>query len=131
MIALAGALALVAGCGTPSADLFVVTRDGESPGAELTLLVTDGGGARCNGAPARPIGSAGLIEARALARQLIPEATRGLALPSAAGSQLRYRVRLAAGTVTFSDNSPGRSKLLSRIAALTRDIAIRVCRLRR
>ena len=39
----------VAGCGGPGADLFVVTRSGQGPGAALTLRVSDDGFVRCNG----------------------------------------------------------------------------------
>ena len=45
--------ASLAGCGTPSADLFVVERTGDLPDAELDLLVGDGGAVECDGDRAR------------------------------------------------------------------------------
>ena len=40
---------LVAGCGTPSPDLFVVDRSGPDRNANVELLVNDGGSVTCNG----------------------------------------------------------------------------------
>ncbi len=43
LVAGALAAALLAGCGAPSPDLFVVERSGGIPGARLTMVVDDGG----------------------------------------------------------------------------------------
>ena len=56
--------AVLAGCGGPSADLFVVQRTGSVPGADLEMLVSDSG-VRCNGGPEREISSDQLLDARA------------------------------------------------------------------
>jgi len=124
-----GAVALLGGCGSPSADLFVVERSGAIPGARLTLLVSDGGTARCNGGPVRDIGSARLLDARALVTDLGPEADR--ALPPGPRAVLRYRVRMEAGTLAFADTSRGQPPAFQRLAAFTREIATRVCGLPR
>ena len=55
--------ALVAGCGGPSADLYVLQRSGTIPGAKLTMVVGDGGTVRCNGGREHEISSAQLIDA--------------------------------------------------------------------
>ena len=39
----------VAGCGTPSPDLFEVRRSGQDPNANVTVVVNDGGHVTCNG----------------------------------------------------------------------------------
>ena len=61
---------LLGGCGGPTADLFVVERDGSIPGARLTLLVSDDGTVRCNRGDRREITSEQLIDAREIAREL-------------------------------------------------------------
>jgi hypothetical protein len=121
--------ALVA-CGTPSHDLFVVTRSGDLPGARLELLVSDGGTATCNG-ERHDLTSEQLIEAREIERDLEEPGSRGLALPPRAGSQLTYSVRLETGTVRFSDNSQGQPAAFFRLAAFVRATAKGVCGLRR
>lgn len=133
-----GAVAVLAGCGTPSADLFVVTRSGTIPGAGLTMLVGDGGTVRCNGGPERAITSADLIAARKVARELNGKddqhpgpAVRDLALPAGPGSVLRYEVRLEKGSVAFSDTSANQTPAMYRAAKLVRDLARRVCGLPR
>ncbi len=128
------AAAVVSGCGSPSADLFVVTRTGAIPGAKLSLLVNDGGSVRCNGGPSKDITSDDLILARKIARELNGKdadhpgpATSDLVLPPRPGSILRYAVRLEKGTVTFSDNSKGQPPTSYAAAAFTRAMAQRVC----
>jgi hypothetical protein len=137
-VACAAAAALVlAGCGTPSADLFVVQRTGSIPGARLHLLVDDGGEVRCNGGKPREITSDQLIDARAIVRDLEGDkdedgpADRDLALPPGPGAILHYHVRVEHGTVTFSDTSRRQPAVFFRIAKLTRDIARGACGLPR
>lgn len=120
-----------AGCGTPSADLFVVTRSGAIPAARLTLLVSDDGSVTCNGGPRRPLTSGQLIAARRLARDLDVHAQRGLSLPRGPRSILTYRVRAAEGTVRFSDTSPRQPRVFFEVALFTRQVAQRVCGLPR
>lgn len=137
LLAALGAAGL-AGCGEPSADLFVVTRTGNVPGARLTLLVSDGGTVRCNGGAERQITSDDLIEARKIAREFNGEdadhpgpATQDLNLPPRPGSVLRYEVRSEKGTVTFSDNSSSQTPTMYAAAYFTRALAKRVCGLAR
>lgn len=129
---LAGAvLAALAGCGTPAADLFVVSRSGSIPGARLTLLVSDDGTARCNSGPRQELGDPLLLRARDLARRANEDAKRDLTLPPGPNSILAYRVRLQDGTVRFHDNSPRAPAELLELAAFTREVATRVCGLPR
>ncbi len=134
--ALAAAL-LTTGCGAPSADLFIVTRSGSIPGARLTLLVGDGGTARCNGGPEKALTSKQLIDAREIAFELNGDdrdpgpATRAVRLPPGSITILRYVVRTEKGTVAFSDTSPGQPPAFYKTAKFTRDIARGVCGLAR
>ena len=131
--ALAGLLAagLLAGCGAPSADLFVVTRSGKDRNANLKLLVSDDGTVRCNQRKPVPMGANRLLDARELARDLEKQAALGLELPKEKGSILSYKVRLEAGTIAFADTSRGLPKTFSRVEAFTADVAERVCKIRR
>ena len=122
-LAAAGALA---GCGTPSPDVFEVQRSGEDRNANLTMVVSDGGAVTCNG-ERHALDAERLLRAREVARALEPQAALNLELPRGPGSQLSYRVRLEAGTVAFSDTSPRNPSSFHQVAAFTKDVAERVC----
>jgi len=124
-LAVAAALAL-AGCGTESADLFVVERDGELPGAKLTIVVGDGTSVECDGAE-RPFANALLLDARQLAADLEPLLERRTRLPVPTQALLRFRVFNDAGEVRFADASPRLPPELGRVIALTRSIARDSC----
>lgn len=131
IVAVAGVGAVFAGCGQRSPDLFVVERTGSIPGARLTLRVSDDGSVRCNRGERRRLADPQLLAARQLARELEPLAARGLSLPPARGSVLSYRVRLAAGVVSFSDSSRGLRPAMGRVQAFTRSVASSACGLPR
>jgi hypothetical protein len=133
LVGLAAAAALAAGCGSPSADLFKVDRTGKGKGAALSLLVSDDGTVRCNGRPPVPVGAERLLEARQLARDLQKQAALGLVLPAGdrRNTTFRYRAELADGTIGFADSSRGQPPTYIRLAAFTRVVARRVCKLRR
>jgi hypothetical protein len=123
--------AAASGCGSEPADLFVVRRAGEIPGARLELRVTDDGRASCNRRALVDITSRQLVDARDIERQLEPLARRRLALPAARGSILRYRVAMQDGALRFADNSPRQPAPLFALAKLTRDVARGACGLAR
>ena len=125
-LALAVALLLFAGCGTASPDLFEVERSGEDRAANLTMVVNDGGNVTCNGKE-HPLDADRLLTARELTRDLEQPAELGLELPPGPNPVLSYRVRMEAGSVTFSDTSRGNPRAFLRIAAFTKDVAERVC----
>lgn len=115
-----------AGCGTASPDLFEVRRSGEDRAANLTMVVNDGGEVTCNGRD-HPLDADRLLRARELSRELAEPAELGLELPPGPGTNLSYRVRMEAGSVTFSDTSRGNPPEFQRLAAFTKDVAERVC----
>ena len=129
--ALLGAALVLAGCGAPGADLFVVTRSGQGPGAALTLRVADDGYVRCNGGARRRMSAQQLLLAREIERELDGDAKQRVSRPPGPNSILSYVVRLESGTVRFADTSPGISTEERKAAAFTREIAIGVCRLSR
>ena len=121
----------LAGCGSPSADLFEVVRTGADPNANVRLLVFDGGSVRCNRGKPVPLDAERLLTARALSHDLEGQAALGLELPRGRGTILSYRARLEAGTISFSDRSRGIPPSFNRLAAFTTDVAERVCKLER
>jgi hypothetical protein len=125
------ALALLAGCGASTPDIFLLTRAGSLPGARLTLLVNDGGTVRCNGGAARPLSDPELLAARRIGEDLSDAAKKDLTLPAPAGSLLRFRVRTQDGTVTFSDVDAARRPELGRTIEFARQVAQDVCGLAR
>jgi hypothetical protein len=135
-LALAGVAGAVlfaglAGCGTPSKDLFLVERSGEGPGASLTLLVSDDGSVRCNGSKPKDMGSKRLIDARGLEHDLVDQAGRQREFRPGKNSVLSYTVRFEDGTISFSDTSPNLPSDLFQLAAFTRELSKQVCRLPR
>ena len=130
-VLIAAALAAVlAGCGTPPPDLFEVKRTGEDRNANVDVVVNDGGSVTCNGKE-HPLEADLLLRARQLLRDISPQAELHLELPPGPRSQLRYRARMEAGTVSFSDTSKGNPKSFLELAAFTKDVTEDVCGLER
>jgi hypothetical protein len=127
----AALLIAVAGCGTPSKDLFLVERSGDGPGAGLKLLVSDDGSVRCNGKKPKDMGSARLIRARGIEHDLVDQANKRRVFKPGPDFVLRYTVRLEDGTIAFSDTSPGLPQDLLELAAFTRELSKQVCGLPR
>lgn len=120
-----------AGCGQPSADLFVVERSGADPAARLTLVVSDGGLVTCNGGEPKAVNADRLLTAREITRRLEEPTALGLELDPGRDPVLSYRVRSQGGTVSFTDSSPQRPRVFDEVAAFTDDIAEDVCGIQR
>jgi hypothetical protein len=124
------ATAFLSACGTPSPDLFVVNRDGTVPGAKLTLLVSDQS-ARCNGAPAKPLTSAQILEARDLLRELLDLQTSKAEIPPSGPAQIfSYVVETEDGKLRYPDTQQ-RPEVLPRLTLFVRRVAIDTCGLKR
>jgi hypothetical protein len=130
LAAVVGVAAILAGCGTPPPDLFVVDRSGPDRNANLKLLVNDGGSVRCDGEQ-HSLDADRLLTARQLERDLEPQAALAIELPPGPGTELSYRVRMEGGTIAFSDRSRGIPRSFQRLAAFTKDVAERVCGIER
>ena len=120
----------LAGCGSPPADLFSVERSGADPNANVELVVSDGGSVTCDGEE-HALDADRLLTARQLLRDLEPQAELGIELPRGPGTNLSYRVSMEAGSVAFSDRSPGVPRTFQRVAAFTTDVTERVCGIER
>jgi hypothetical protein len=126
---LAGLL-VVLGCGGIKApDLFIVKRSGTGPHAQLTMLVNEEGGIRCNGGSELKLSDSQIVKARAIQEELQDPASKHLALPAQPGSVLAYSVRDQDGTVTFADDSRAQPKVLRSLALFVLEAAQQVCRL--
>ena len=124
------AAVVLAGCGSPPPDLFLVTRSGPDPAANLTMLVSDGGSVTCNGKE-HPLDADRLLTARQLQRDLAKQAELGIQLPQGANGELAYKVRMEAGSLTFGDESAQIPKTFLRLAAFTADVTEHVCKIER
>jgi hypothetical protein len=124
------AAALLAGCGAPGADLFVVVRSGSIPGAALRMRVIDDGQVDCNGTT-HTLDSGDLIRAREVVRDIAEQAKANTILPPGHPTILRFRIRDQDGTVEFSDTSPGQPRGFYEAAELVRTIATGTCHLPR
>jgi hypothetical protein len=129
LISVCAGLAL-AGCGTPGADLMVVSRSGSIPGADLEMRVIDDGQVICNG-KSHDLTSDELIDAREVVRELGKPASEGVNLPPGHPTILRFRITTEDGIVDFSDTSKGQPQVFYRAAQLIRTIAKGACGLER
>jgi hypothetical protein len=120
-------VAVLAGGGPPPADLFVLRRTGDVPGANLRMLVSDGS-VRCNDGPEREISSDQLLEARAIATDL-KEVTQA-DVPPATPQIFGFEVRSEAGSIRFADTTT-RPAVIPRLVRLQRELARDVCGLER
>jgi hypothetical protein len=124
-------LALLAGCGEMSADLFEVQRSGADANANVDLVVNDGGTARCNRGEPVALPGTMLLDARELARDLEKEASLSIELPKGPGSTLHYVVRVSNGRVAFYDTSRHRPGAFDRLVAFSKDVIEDVCKIER
>ena len=128
--ALAIVVIALAGCGTPGADLMVVTRSGSIPGAALKMRVIDDGQVVCNG-KTHELSSDDLIQAREVERDLADPAKAAMNLPPGHPTILRFRITTEDGTVMFSDTSKHQPPVFYKAAQLVRVIAKGACGLSR
>ncbi len=125
------AATLIGACGGVAApDLFIVTRSGSTPGADLTLLVDEEGGITCNGRlAAKKLEDKQILKAREIQENLQKPASAHLSLPARPGSVLSYYVRDENGTVHFSDNSANQPAVLHELQLFVLQSAQEDCHL--
>jgi hypothetical protein len=127
------AAGVLGGCGGIKApDLFLVQRSGSAASANLTLLVNEEGGVRCNRVARRngralKLSDPQLVQARAIQEELQEPAARHTALAPGAKAVLRYYVRDENGTVRFADDSAGQPKVFRQLALFVLQTAQSVC----
>lgn len=129
-LALAGGSFLLAGCGgITSPDLFLVQREGSTPHAKLTLLVTEEGVVQCNGGAHLRLSDPQIVKARAIQEEIKEQAAAHLSLPALAGSVFSYHLRDQDGTVHFADNSAHKPKVLQQLQLFVLQTAQQTCKL--
>jgi hypothetical protein len=126
------AILALAGCGggITAPDLFIVTRSGAVPGADLTVLVNEEGGVSCNRGRTLKLSDRQLVLARAIQEEVHDSAEQHLVLAPGPGSVFSYHLRDENGTVSFSDNSAHQPKYLHQLALLVLEVAQGICHLR-
>ncbi len=118
------------GCGgITSPDLFLVQRQGSTPHARLTMLVTEEGVVQCNGGAHLRLSDPQIVQARAIQEEIKTPASRHTALLARPGSVLSYRLRDQDGSVAFADNSAAQPKVFHQLALFVLQVAQQVCRL--
>ena len=125
----AAALAL-AGCGTPSPDLFIAERDGTVPGAKLHLLISDTT-VRCNHREPVPLTSEQTIEARDITDDLLLVQSGVVAYPKPPAAQIfHFKITDEEGSLRFGDTAQV-PRILPRTVRFIRRVAIDTCKLTR
>jgi hypothetical protein len=116
-----------AGCGfnVQSPDLFLLTRTGQ--GKPLTMLVNDGGTISCNRGKARKLTDALLIQARAIASDLDPDAKVELRIAPARNSVALYTIKLQNGTISFPDTAAAKRHELAETELFAAQAAQQYC----
>jgi hypothetical protein len=128
-LSLLGAL-LLAGCsGVKAPDLFIVHRTGSGSSANLTLLVDEEGGVRCNGGKVLRLSDPQIVKARAIQEEIHEQAAKHLTLAPRPGSVLRYYLRDESGWVRFADNSSGQPAVFRQLVLFVLQTAQQVCHL--
>jgi len=118
------------GCGgVKPADLFILTRTGPTRQTQLTLLINEEGGVRCNGGATLKVSDPQLVQARAIQEDLHDSAVSHLSLAPRAGSVFSYSLRDVDGSVRFSDNSAKQPKVLHNLQLFVLQVAQQVCHL--
>jgi hypothetical protein len=124
----AASASVVAGCGGIAApDLFIVERSGG--GSQLTLLVNEEGGVRCNGGGKLKLSDPQLVEARAIQEDMQEPASKHTSLAPGAKSVFSYRLRDENGSVRFSDDSAGQPSVFRHLALFVLQVSQQVCHL--
>jgi hypothetical protein len=129
-IGVLAAATFAAGCGGITApDLFIVQRSGSGSGAQLTLVVNEEGGVRCNGGKKLKLGDPQIVEARAIQEDLQDPASKHTSLAPGPKSVLSYYLRDENGSVRFSDDSSGQPAVFRRLALFVLQTAQQICHL--
>ena len=104
----------LAGCGGSPGDLLSINVSGGPAKRKQTIVVQDDGQATCNGRASKDIGSAALIDAREIERELGDDAERGAVYESTRPDATNYVARTKDGTVRWDDRAPALPQVLAK-----------------
>ena len=121
---------LLGGCGVSPADLFLVTRTGTTPGAQLTSAHRRRRWRDLQRSPRSPeLDDTQIVKAREIQEELLKPSAAHLSLPPRPGSTLSYGVRDESGTVSFADNSAAQPTVLHKLQLFVLHTAQQICHL--
>ena len=126
----AAALALLAGgCGGSPGDLLSLEQTGGFSGARQEIVIRADGEASCNGGKEKDIGSAKLLDARELERELgdLADTAADFEAPRGTKNVRSYTARLEKGTVRWQDQAPGLPPVLAKAQLLTLQLGRTLC----
>ena len=104
----------LAGCGGSPGDVLSISVSGGPANRKQTIVVQDDGQSTCNGGPSKDIGSAALIDAREIARELGDDAERAAVYESSRPDATDYVARTKDGTVRWDDRAPALPEVLAK-----------------
>ena len=117
----------LAGCGGSPGDLLAIDVRGGPAQRNDSIVVTGDGHATCNGGPSKDLGSATLIDAREIERELKDDAERAAVYESTRPGATRYVARTNDGAVRWDDRAPGLPKVLAQAQLFALQQGRRLC----
>jgi hypothetical protein len=102
------------GCGGSPGDLLSIDVSGGPAKRKQTIVVQNDGQATCNGGASKDIGSAALIDAREIERELGDDAERAAVYESTRPDATNYVARTKDGTVRWDDRAPALPQVLAK-----------------
>ena len=104
----------LAGCGGSPGDLLSIEVSGGPANRKQSIVVQNDGQATCNRGASRDIGSAALIDAREIERELGDDAERAAIYESTRPDATNYVARTKDGTVRWDDRAPALPQVLAK-----------------
>jgi hypothetical protein len=126
LIAAVGAAAL-AGCGGSPGDLIAIDATGGPAKRDQHIVVQDNGHATCNRGPGRDLGSAALIDAREIQRDMAKLADRAAQYEDAPPGATSYVARSKDGAVRWREGARGLPPVLARAQLFALEQGRKVC----
>lgn len=117
----------LAGCGGSPGDLLAIDVSGGPAKREQKIVIESNGNATCNGGPSSDIGSAALIDAREIERDLKEQADRAATFESAPRGATQYVVRTKDGTVRWREGARRLPSVLPRAQLFALQQGRRLC----
>jgi hypothetical protein len=119
--------ATLAGCGGSPGDLVALDVSGGAANRKQRIVVQDNGHATCNGGPSKDLGSAALIDAREIERDLTDLADRAATYEDAPAGATSYTARTNDGTVRWLERARGLPPVLPRAQLFALEQGRKLC----
>jgi hypothetical protein len=119
--------ATLAGCGGSPGDLLAIDVTGGAANRHQRIVVQDNGHATCDGRPSQDLGSAALIDAREIERDLKDLADRAAVYEEAKAGATSYTARTNDGTVRWLEGARGLPPVLPRTQLFALEQGRKLC----